>query len=204
MAVVTIAGSPDPHSRSTALLGLAARRLRDQGLRIHDVAVRELPASGLLRADTKNPAIAQALNAVEQAGIVIVATPVYKAAYSGLLKAFLDLLPQYGLKDKAVLPIATGGSSAHLLALDYALRPVLASLGARVIVESLFVSDGQLSFADGDITLAPEIEPRLDTALIHLQQAHNWLSGDTPAATTPAPTLAPISASNIYFPAFAV
>lgn len=198
MAVVTIAGSPGRHSRSTALLGLAAQRLRAEGLRVHDIAVRELPASELLAADTKNPAIAGALRAVEQASIVIVATPIYKASYSGLLKAFIDLLPQFGLKDKAVLPIATGGSSAHLLALDYALRPVLASLGARVVVESLFVSDGQLSFADGRATLAPDIQPRFDNALTQLQQAYGWLAGD--AAAAPAITLA----SDIHFPAFAV
>lgn len=196
MAVVTIAGSPDPNSRSTALLGLAARRLRSEGLRIRNIAVRELPASELLGADTKNAAIADALRAIEEASIVIVATPVYKAAYSGLLKAFIDLLPQSGLQDKAVLPIATGGSSAHLLALDYALRPVLASLGARVIVQSLFVSDGQLRFADGLATLAPDIQLRFDGALAQLQQAHGWLAGDAAAA--------PTIASNALFPAFAV
>ena len=198
MAVVTLAGSPDPRSRSTALLDLAARRLRGEGLRIRNIAVRELPASELLAADTRNPAIADALSAVEQASIVIVATPIYKASYSGLLKSFIDLLPQFGLKDKAVLPIATGGSSAHLLALDYALRPVLASLGARVVVESLFVTDGQLSVVDGVATLAPDIQPRFDNALAQLQQAYGWLAGDTAAA----PTIA--AASDVHFPAFAV
>ena len=192
MAVVTLAGSPDPNSRSTALLGLAAQRLRHEGLRVRNIAVRELPASELLAADTKNPAIADALHAIEQAGIVIVATPVYKASYSGLLKTFLDLLPQSGLKDKAVLPIATGGSSAHLLALDYALRPVLASLGARVVIESLFVADGQTNFADGRLALAPEIQLRFDNALANLQEAYGWLTSDAPAI---APT---------FFPAFAV
>jgi FMN reductase len=194
MTVVTLAGSPDPRSRSTALLGLAAQRLRVAGLQVRDIAVRELPASELLAADTGNPVIADALRAVEQAAIVIVATPVYKASYSGLLKSFIDLLPQSGLKDKAVLPIATGGSSAHLLALDYALRPVLASLGARVVVDSLFVSDGQLSLVDGRITLAPDIRLRLDNALNQLQETHGWLTGDATAT----------AASNALFPAFAV
>ena len=196
MAVVTIAGSPDPNSRSTALLGLAAQRLRGEGFRIRDIAVRDLPAAELLRAETKNAAIADALRAIEQAGIVIIATPIYKASYSGLLKSFIDLLPQYGLKDKAVLPIATGGSGGHLLALDYALRPVLASLGARVVVESLFATDGQLSLADGLVTLAPDIQLRLDDALTHLQEAYGWLTGDAAAA--------PAVASNALFPAFAV
>ena len=57
--------------------------------------------------------------------MVIVATPIYKAAYSGLLKVFLDLLPAEALRGKTVLPLASGGSVAHLLALDYALKPVL-------------------------------------------------------------------------------
>ncbi|GAA2254092.1 hypothetical protein GCM10010430_42290 [Kitasatospora cystarginea] len=52
-------------------------------------------------------------------------------AYSGLLKTLLDVLPQYALAGKTVLPLATGGSTAHVLAVDYALRPVLASMGGR-------------------------------------------------------------------------
>src|SRR5256885_12419558 len=41
---------------------------------------------------------------------VVVATPIYKASYSGVLKSFLDLLPQFGLAGKVVLPLATGGT----------------------------------------------------------------------------------------------
>ena len=62
---------------------------------------------------------------VANAQLIVVATPVYKAAYSGLLKVFLDLLPQTALAGKTVLPLATGGSPHHMLALDCALRPVL-------------------------------------------------------------------------------
>ncbi|HEX3138682.1 MAG TPA: NAD(P)H-dependent oxidoreductase, partial [Rhizobacter sp.] len=84
------------------------------------------------------------LGEVAQAQVVLVATPIYKAAYSGLLKAFLDLLPQDGLRDKTVLPLATGGSIAHLLALDYALKPVLSALGARDILDPVFATDSQI------------------------------------------------------------
>ena len=79
----------------------------------------------------------------------MVATPVYKAAYSGVLKVFLDLLPQSALKGKTVLPLATGGSPHHMLALDYALRPVLQSLAARHILPGVYATDGQ-------VTLTPE------------------------------------------------
>ncbi len=61
---------------------------------------------------------------------VVVATPIYKAAYTGGLKALFDILPQSALRGKTVLPLATGGSPAHLLAIDYALKPVLSALGA--------------------------------------------------------------------------
>lgn len=82
------------------------------------IALRDLPPASLLQAQTDG--IAQAA-----ADVVIVATPIYKAAYSGLLKVFLDLLPPDALRGKTVLPLAMGGSLAHLLALDYALKPVL-------------------------------------------------------------------------------
>ena len=180
MAIVTIAGSPTANSRSTALLDLATQRLRGEGFRTENIAVRELNPAELLSANTKNDRIAAALRSVADANIVIIATPVYKASYSGLLKTFLDLLPQTGFANKAVLPIATGGSSAHLLALDYALRPVLAALGARIVVESLFVADSQIQVAEGGaLTLDPVIQSRFDSALVSLQEAYGWLTGDT-------------------------
>ena len=70
--------------------------------------------------------------------------PIYKAACSGLLKVFLDLLPSDILRGKSVLPLATGGSPGHLLAIDYALKPVLGALGARHIVDAVYVLDEQL------------------------------------------------------------
>ena len=78
--------------------------------------------------------IRDALAVVEAADAVIVATPVYKASYSGVLKLFLDLIPQEGLRGKLTLPLVIGGSIAHLLAIDYALKPVLAALGGRHIL----------------------------------------------------------------------
>lgn len=199
MAIVTIAGSPTANSRSAALLGLATQRLRAEGFRTENIAVRDLPAAELLAANAKNDRIAAALRTVAEANIVIIATPVYKASYSGLLKSFLDLLPQTGFADKAVLPIATGGSSAHLLALDYALRPVLAALGARIVVESLFVADSQIRIeAQGALTLEPPLLARFDNALSSLQQAYGWLTGDI------AQLGATLDAANSKFPVFAV
>lgn len=94
------------------------------------IPIRELPPGPLLAADAHHPAISDVVEAVAAARGLIVASPVSKASYTGLLKAFLDLLPQYALAGKTVLPLVTGGTPAHVLAVDYALRPVLAAMGA--------------------------------------------------------------------------
>ena len=159
-AVVVLAGSPSVNSRTAALTEHLAQRLREHGHRVRTVRVRDLPAEALLSADASEPRIAEVVDAIAQAEGIVVASPVYKAAYSGVLKTLLDLLPQFALTDKVVLPVVTGGSPAHVLALDYALRPVLSSLGAHHIVQGWFVLDRHIEAvtdgAVGDVLLAPE------------------------------------------------
>ena len=160
--VVTISGSPAAQSRSAHLLSVAELLLRAAGLTVRRINVRDLPATPLLHADAAHPALRAAIELVENAQAVVIATPVYKVSYSGILKTFLDLLPQTGLAGKVVLPIATGGSLAHLLALDYALKPVLSALGARHVVTSVFGTDREVIWGDeGAYTLSDEIAARL-------------------------------------------
>lgn len=175
MSVLLIAGSPSEHSRSAALLDAVAQRLATRlGQRqalIDRLRIRELSPQALLLADTTHKTVQHALAQVASARAVVVATPVYKAAYSGVLKVFLDLLPQNGLQGKAVLPLATGGSPHHMLALDYALRPVLQSLGARHTLPGVYASDAQLPQDDEGVYQAvPELGQRLDDAVVHLLQ----------------------------------
>src|SRR3954454_81696 len=126
-------------SRSAVLLGHVTGILEQHGHTVDTLTLRDLPAEALMHAHFDDPAIVDAAARVEKADGLIVATPVYKAAFSGLLKTWLDLLPQFGLAGKVVLPLATGGSVAHALALDYALRPVLMSMGARQVVQGYLV-----------------------------------------------------------------
>jgi len=103
---------------------------------------------------------------VNEAQVVLVSTPIYKAAYSGLLKSFLDLLPQDGLREKTIVPLATGGSIAHLLALDYALKPVLSALGARDILDPVFATDPQIPKHETEgYRLLPEVQDRVARSL---------------------------------------
>ena len=161
--VVIITGSPAEGSRTLQLAEDVGQKLAGGGFALETINVRELPAEDLLHARFESPAIKAALALVERADGVVIASPVYKAAYTGVLKAFLDLLPQLGLTGKTVLPLLTGGTLAHVLALDYGLRPVLQSLNPRHIAAGLFVLDKLIARDEsGAFTLEPEIAARLD------------------------------------------
>jgi FMN reductase len=163
ITVTVITGSATRPSRTVGLASVVAQLLRDEGFAVRELHVRELPAEALLHARFNDPQIKAAVALVESSDGVVVASPVYKAAYSGVLKSFLDLLPQFGLRGKTVLPLLTGGSIAHVLALDYGLRPVLQSLDPRLVVSGLFVLDKLIELgADGTVKLDAEIAPRLE------------------------------------------
>jgi FMN reductase len=153
--VLSVSGSPSAASRTARLLRHLDARLTAQGHEVIPLDVRTIPAEALLGADFRHPAIVEATELFARADGVVIGTPVYKAAYSGLLKSLLDLLPQYALADKTVLPLATGGTTAHVLAIDYALRPVLTSMGAGHIVQGWFTLDKDIAVdADGTLTVA--------------------------------------------------
>ena len=166
MSVLLIAGSPSERSRTAALLEGAGTRLESRGVRVERLRVRELSPQALLLADFGHPHIQEAQRRVAEARVLVIATPVYKAAYSGILKVLLDVLPQTAFKGKTVLPLATGGSPHHMLALDYALRPVLQSLGAKHILPGIYATDAQVTVTpEGAYSVGPEIALRLDDAV---------------------------------------
>lgn len=166
MSALLISGSPSERSRSAALLDAVAQRLTVRGALVDRIHVRDLSPQALLLADAHHRSISQAVAQVAAARVLVVATPVYKAAYSGVLKVFLDLLPQTALQGKTVLPLATGGSPHHMLALDYALRPVLQSLGAKHILPGIYATDAQVTVTpEGAYSVGRDIAIRLDDAV---------------------------------------
>lgn len=166
-SVLSINGSPSLNSKTAAVLADVARSLTRDGHNVVQLNVRELPAEDLLLARVQSPSIAEAIVSVERADGIVIGTPIYKAAYSGLLKTFLDLLPQFAFDKKTILPLATGGSLAHVLALDYGLRPVLSSLGARHVVGSYFILDKTIQLADsGQLLLDATSESKYREAVL--------------------------------------
>jgi FMN reductase len=192
MTVLLLAGSPSARSRSAALLDAVQQRLHQRGAHVQRLQIRDLSPQALILADFGNRTISQALGRVAAADVLVVATPVYKAAYSGVLKVFLDLLSQTALAGKTVLPLATGGSPNHMLALDYALRPVLQSLGAKHILPGIYATDAQVTLdAEGAHVIDADIGARLDQAV------HTLITETLRPVPAPAGRFAPVPFSQV-------
>ncbi|WP_312904618.1 NADPH-dependent FMN reductase [Stutzerimonas nitrititolerans] len=170
MLVVSLAGSPSQRSRSGVLLDVAGDWLRQRGVEVVNYQVRDFDAQDLLHARFDSPLVRQLIEHVSLADGLLIATPVYKASFSGVLKALLDLLPERALAHKVVLPIASGGSVAHLLAVDYALKPVLSALKAQEMLHGVYAVDAQISYAEAErpASLTPELQERLEESLQQL------------------------------------
>ncbi|MFD3958531.1 MULTISPECIES: NADPH-dependent FMN reductase [Streptomyces] len=185
--VLSVSGSPSATSRTARLLRHLDADLIAQGHEVIPLDVRTLPAEALLGADFAHPDIVRATGLFARADGIVIGTPVYKAAYSGLLKTLLDLLPQYALTGKTVLPLATGGTTAHVLALDYALRPVLSSMGAAHIVPGWFVLDRHITTGDdGGVVLDPASAAPLDQVVAQFAAALDRTAPTTAPAPVPA------------------
>jgi FMN reductase len=133
MRIGVIVGNPRPLSRTYALAIRLAREIDgDADLRVVDLVDHKdrlfLPTDGDL--DSLVVELARQ-------DVLVVASPTYKATYTGLLKAFLDRFPHRGLAGVFAVPVMTIASEAHSMAADAHLRPLLVELGAIVPTESL-------------------------------------------------------------------
>jgi FMN reductase len=168
--------------------------LTRKGCSTRHLKVRDLPPRALLLAEADDPLIWTAADAVAQADGVVLITPIYRAAYAGLLKAFLDVLPRESLAGKTVLPLATGGSHAHVLALDYSLHPVVHAMGATHVVRGYFVHDEELPRRRGQLVPQPEALQKVRSAVATFHAALPW-PGDQErspwASNSPAAELPP-------------
>ncbi|NIG17845.1 NADPH-dependent FMN reductase [Pantoea sp. Al-1710] len=165
MRVITLAGSPRFPSRSTAMLSLCQHALEARGVEVIPWNIHNFQPDDLLYARFDSPALNALKADLALADGLIVATPIYKASFSGALKTLLDLLPERALEHKVVLPLASGGSASHLLAVDYALKPVLNALKAQEVLHGVFATDTQIVNYDRQPELDPQLAKRIDDAL---------------------------------------
>src|SRR5688572_23604894 len=138
-SVVTVVGNPKAGSRTAAAAAAVAELLASElgtPYRIDELVdlVTFAPAifQGEQAAAESRESLESAVELVSSASVIVVATPVYKGSYTGLLKSFLDVLPHQALAGAVVVPVTVSAAPSHRLLADLHLRPVLAELGASV------------------------------------------------------------------------
>jgi FMN reductase len=165
--VVVSAGLGQPSSTRLLADRLAAateRHLRAAGIEPHvrSVELREhaQDLTNNLLTGFPSPVLAEVVEAVVAADGLIAVTPIFNASYSGLFKVFFDVLERDRLAGMPVLVAATGGTPRHSLALDHALRPLFAYLGAAVVPTAVFAAAEDWGERDtpGEPTLVDRIE----------------------------------------------
>jgi len=94
--------------------------------------------------DWENAPVNAAMERVQTADLLIVASPVYKATFTGLLKTFLDRVPMEGLGGLLAVPVMVAAAPGHGLAVDAYLRPLLVEIGASCPTQAVFMLESQL------------------------------------------------------------
>lgn len=142
MKIAVVVGNPKPKSRTLEAGCLVAEKLAgrapDLVLDIVDLG------AGLL--GWGDPDVTAAVEALQAMDVVVFASPTYKATYTGLMKLFLDQIPQDGLVGITAFPVMLGAGPAHLLAPELLFKPVLVELGATCPMVGLYMID--TSFAE--------------------------------------------------------
>lgn len=143
-SVVAIVGHPRPQSPTVAaawsVAALLARYLGSGSPQVFDLAAGAAPFG-----ENAADALATELGQVGRAAALVIASPTSNGSYTGLLKAFLDLVPAQGLLGTVAFPLMTLASPAHSLAAEVHLRPVLQELGASLPAPSLVLTSQDLA-----------------------------------------------------------
>jgi len=145
-SVTVVVGNPKPRSRTlvvaeaVATAAMSAAGLDSSAERL----TIDLAEHGAELFDWSSPTVRHLADALSASALAVVASPTYKATYTGLLKSFLDWFGQTGLSGVTVIPVMVGAGAQHALAVEVHLRPVLVEIGATVPTRGLYVTEDAL------------------------------------------------------------
>ena len=162
--VVAVSGSLHEPSKTTALIQAIADAVAERAA--VEVTLIELTAigpslAGALRRQDLAPEVEEQLVAIEQADLLIVGSPVYRASFTGLFKHLFDFVGQYDLVGKPVLLAATGGGERHALIIEHQLRPLFAFFQALTLPVGVYASDTDF---DGYVIASEVLRSRIGLA----------------------------------------
>jgi FMN reductase len=144
VSVTVLVGNPKPRSRTYEAGHIVAEKLAG---RKPDLSI-DLTDLGAALLDWSDTAVADLVTAAAHSDLLVVASPTYKATYTGLLKLFLDRISGGALAGVTAIPVMLGGHWKHALAADLLLKPVLVELGATCPTRGLFLLDSEYAASD--------------------------------------------------------
>jgi len=151
-SLAVVVGNPKAHSRTLAAADAVATAVAvATGLPVADRLTIDLAEYATELFDWSSTTVRGLVGSLGDAKLAVVASPTYKATYTGLLKAFLDWFGQTGLAGVTVVPVMVGAGPTHALAVEVHLRPVLVEIGATLPTRGLYVTEDQLGDLDAVI-----------------------------------------------------
>ncbi len=147
--VGVVVGNPKARSRTLEVASrVATAAARATALETAERITVDLADLGPQLFDWGSPEVRGAVESVRTCALAVVASPTYKASYTGLLKSFLDWFSTTDLLGVCVIPVMVGAGRDHALAVEVHLRPVLVELGATLPTRGLYVTEDQLDLLD--------------------------------------------------------
>jgi FMN reductase len=105
--------------------------------------------AGALLGRSLDPALDEAVAAATEASVLVLVTPIYRATFTSLLKAFVERLPRDALAGTAVILAASSSGPSHFLSLDTGLRALVASVKGWTVPSVAYGSPDQFD-EDGE------------------------------------------------------
>ena len=194
ITLVAVSGSLHAPSRTDTLIdAIVAEFAANLDIDARVIRINEIGPSfaGVLKR-SELPAEAQsALVAIETADVLVVASPVYRASFTGLFKHLFDFVDQYALVDTPTLLAATGGSERHALILEHQFRPLFAFFQALTLPVGVYAHDSDFTdyvissddLSDRITKAVAKALPIIASQLAEREQVERALAGDAVATS---------------------
>jgi FMN reductase len=144
---VTLVGNPKIGSRTLHVAEEVTKQvtgwLDPQGIKVTNTTVDIAALAGGLF-EWENKAVNDVLQQIAECRLLIAASPIYKATYTGVLKMLLDRVPMEGLAGRVAIPVMVAAAPIHVLAVETHFRPLLVELGACCPTRGLVVLESKL------------------------------------------------------------
>jgi FMN reductase len=165
--VGVVVGNPKRRSRTLTVAEAVARAAAGAaGLAGAERTTVDLADLGPQLFDWSSVDVRTAVDTIRSSTLAVVASPTYKASYTGLLKSFLDWFTTTDLDGVTVVPVMVGAGLQHALAVEVQLRPVLVELGATLPTRGLYITEDQFDALDDVVgSWLLEGAPRLRAAV---------------------------------------